>query len=278
MKKITLFAFLILSSFMQGQETFAIYTEDATVGSGISALRFSNGQGFALSETTTAPFEGSKNYLLTFNGSSSYFHAIFFPRNATNTADTSVNLSTYNYYNLSIKTNSAAAFYIRLRGNGVIAKVLIDPAQNSYGFTNDNQWHMISIPIADFIPESSAFTIGNITEILVLRSNITGSTAGLPNNFEIDNIYVSVNEVMSVKNNTLSNIKTYPNPVADVFNFQSAEPIERIAFYNTLGQKVLEQFPEKSLGSIEMSALLSGIYVVSLESNGKNKNLKIVKK
>ncbi len=278
MKKITLFALLLISPLLQAQETFAIYTEDPAVETGVSTLRFSNGQGFALSEPTTAPFEGTKNYLLTFNGTSSYFHAIFFPRNTANTTDISVNLSTYNYYNFSIKTNSAAAFYVRMRGNGVTAKVLIDPAQNSYGFANDNQWHLLSIPIADFIPESSAFAISNITEIFVLRSNITGSTAGLPNDFEIDNIYVSVNEVLSVKENKLENFTAYPNPATDVFNFQSQETVSKITFFNTLGQKVLEQNVAENSGSIGISGLAPGMYLVNIEGQGKTKTVKLVKK
>lgn len=277
MKKITLSAFLLLSAYMNAQDTFAIYTENESIEAGVNHLRFSNGQGFELSEATTAPYEGTENYLLTFNGTSSYFHAILFPRDAANENDVAVDLSTYTYYNIAIKTDSETPFYVRMRGNNIIAKVLIDAEENSYGFDNDNEWHFLTIPIADFIPESDAFDLTSVTEILVLRSNTTGTTAGSPNDFEIDNVYTSVDVPLSVKNNSLVNLTIYPNPAKNLFTVNAAGTIDTIYIYNLTGQKVMEIAPANTTATADISSLQSGVYMVTIASEGKTATHKLVK-
>src|SRR5690606_28420182 len=99
MKKITCFLFLCTLGYVQAQDTYAIYTENPNIEPGINSLRFVNGQGFSLTEPTSATYEGAENYLFSFNGTSSYFHAIMIPRNSTNTDDMAVDISAYSYYN-----------------------------------------------------------------------------------------------------------------------------------------------------------------------------------
>ncbi len=278
MKKITLIALLLMAFGTNAQSTFAIYTEDPDVEAGVNSLRFSNGAGFSISEPTTAPYEGTKNYRLTFDGTSSYYHGILFPRNATNTADMGVNLQPYSYYNLSIKTASAAQFYIRIRGNAITAKVLIDPAANSYGFSNNNQWHMLSIPIADFIPESQTFSLTTITEAFVLRSNASSSIAGTTNNFEIDNIYASVEPVLGIKNRESLNFDMYPNPSGSNLNISTTETIQNISIYSLLGQKVIDLNPSNNQVNMNIGMLPTGVYLVTIASGDKTSTRKLVKK
>lgn len=277
MKKITLFAFLFVSLCASAQDTYAIYTESTTVGEGLSFLRFSNGQGFTASEATTAPYEGTKSYLLSFNGTSSYFHGLFIPRNDDNTADMSIDISAYSYYNIAIKTASVAPFYIRMRGNGVTAKVLISPTANAYGFSNDNEWHLLSIPIVDFVPESSAFSLTSITEALVIRSNIEGTVAGTVNDFEIDNVYAST-EQLSLNTTTKPVFSLYPNPASGVINITAKDSIEKIIINNILGQNVIEMAPHAITASVDISGLQNGIYTVTALSHGKTTTQKLVKK
>lgn len=279
MKKITLLSFMMLSGWLSAQTSFAIYTENPDVGEGVTTVRFNNGQGFAGSEPTAAPYEGTKNYLFTFNSTSSYYHAILFPRNAANTSDVTLDFSAYAYYNVAIKTSSAAPFYIRMRGNGVTSKVLIDPVTNPYGFSNNNEWHFMSIPFADFIPESANFSLASITEAFVLRSNIpNGSVAGLPNDFEIDNIYVSVSQVMNTGLNTKETFTMNPNPATNSFTITSPQAINRIYIHNVLGQKVAEFKAGSNVVTTNISSLDNGVYTVTAESQGKTTTRKLIKK
>jgi hypothetical protein len=279
MKKITLIT-LFLISFIANAQTYAIYTEDASIGAGVNSIRFQNGANFSASEPTTSPYEGSKSYLLTYTSSGAYFHGVFFPRNVANTADVTVDLSAYSYYNIAIKTSSATQFFIRMRGNGVTAKVLINPLLNSYGFTNDNQWHFMSIPFADFIPESAAFSKALISEVLVFRSNDASGVVVSPNNnFAFDNVYVSTNMVPLGVNtkNTLS-ASIYPNPATNVLNINSLETIKSIKIYSLLGQNVLEKISKNIVENIDISSLTSGTYIINIESEGKKYTTKFVKK
>ena len=277
MKKITLFAFLVISAFSYCQTSYTIYTEDVTIGVGNSFLRFSNGQGFTGSEVTTAPYEGTKNYQLLYNGTSSYVHGVFIARNAANTGDVAIDISSYSYYNVAIKTVSAAPFYIRMRGNAITAKVLIDPSSNGFGFKNDGKWHFMSIPFADFIPESAAFSLTSVTEAFVLRSNAASTLVGTTNDFEFDNIYVSTTKILGLNNFESNDVNMYPNPATNSFKIRATNTIDRITIYNTLGQKIQELSPNKINENIDVSSLKNGLYFIQVESEGKSVTSKLIK-
>ncbi|MCD9854484.1 T9SS type A sorting domain-containing protein [Epilithonimonas sp. JDS] len=279
MKKINLMVMLFISAVTYAQ-TFSIYTENSTIGAGVNSLRFSNGSGFTLSEPGTATYEGNKNLLLTYNGTSSYFHAIMFPRNAANTSDVVLDLSAYSYYNLAIKTASPHPFYIRMRGNNVIAKVLINPSSNSYNFTNDNQWHFMSIPLSAFIPESSSFSLSNVSEIFVLRSENTISTVvGSSNNFQVDNIYLSATSALSVmsgeKNKPLS---IFPNPASSKITITSDQKMDKISIYDSTGKRAIVTDSGGKTSLIDISKLSKGTYIISVESKAKITSSKFIKK
>ncbi|WDF45954.1 T9SS type A sorting domain-containing protein [Chryseobacterium sp. KACC 21268] len=279
MKKINLLIMLFISAVTYAQ-TFSIYTENPNIGAGVNSLRFSNGSGFALSEPGTATYEGNKNLLLTYNGTSSYFHAIMFPRNAANTSDVVLDLSAYSYYNLAIKTSSPHPFYIRIRGNNVTAKVLINPSSNNYNFTNDNQWHFMSIPLSAFIPESSSFSLSNVSEIFVLRSENTISTVvGSSNNFQVDNIYLSATSALSVmsgeKNKPLS---IFPNPASSKITITSDQNMDKISVYDSTGKRAIVTDSGEKTSQIDISKLSKGTHFISVESKGKITTSKFIKK
>ncbi|WP_178986450.1 T9SS type A sorting domain-containing protein [Winogradskyella helgolandensis] len=276
MKKITCITFLLISAFLNAQTTYAIYTEDANIGAGVNALRYVNSSGaLSLSQPTTAPYEGTENYLLSYDGSTSYLHSIFFPRNAANTDDTIVDLSAFTHYNIAMKTTSGTSFYLRMRGNGVTSKVLIDPTSNIYGFSNDGQWHLMSIPFADFVPDSGSFSLTTISEIFVFRS--VDPLPDSENDFELDNIYVSDSEVLSVSQNDFADFKLYPNPATDNLTVKSSEILDSIKFYNILGQEVLLINPNRNNQTINITDLKSGVYIVKLKANGKTTSTKFIK-
>lgn len=279
MKKINLLVMLFISAVTYAQ-TFSIYTENPNIGAGVNSLRFSNGSGFTLSEPGTATYEGTKNLLLTYNGTSSYFHAIMFPRNAANTSDVVLDLSAYSYYNLAIKTASPHPFYIRIRGNNVIAKVLIDPSSNSYNFINDDQWHLMSIPLSAFIPESSSFSLSNISEIFVLRSeNAISTVVGSSNNFQVDNIYLSATSALSVmsaeRNRSLS---IFPNPASSKITITSDQNMDQISIYDSTGKRAIVKDSDEKTSQIDISKLSKGTYIISVESKGKITTSKFIKK
>lgn len=68
-------------------------------------------------------------------------------------------------------------------------------------------------------------------------------------------------------------IKVYPNPSNGIFNIQTTENINKIAVYNTLGQKVLEG----NTLTIDLTNQPSGIYFAELVSSQGKSIQKIIK-
>ncbi|MFT6002575.1 MAG: hypothetical protein ACI95T_001338, partial [Flavobacteriales bacterium] len=80
--------------------------------------------------------------------------------------------------------------------------------------------------------------------------------------------------------NSLEEIKVYPNPFSDIINvdFKTNKTDGLIKLFGISGRKILEKKinQDKSI-NINLSKLPSGVYIVSLETNGEMRFAKIVK-
>jgi len=72
--------------------------------------------------------------------------------------------------------------------------------------------------------------------------------------------------------------QSFPNPVENVVNFKSYQPISSIQIFNLLGQEVYSQKCNEVELQINLSHLSSGNYLVKAQSNDLTKTFKIVKK
>ncbi len=72
----------------------------------------------------------------------------------------------------------------------------------------------------------------------------------------------------------------YPNPVVDKLNisFPTGASEARIAIYNVLGEKVMEQSITTTKNVLNVAELSSGMYIASITSNNKTNTFKIVKR
>ncbi len=72
----------------------------------------------------------------------------------------------------------------------------------------------------------------------------------------------------------------YPNPVVDKLNisFPAGASEARIAIYNVLGEKVMEQSISTAKNVLNVAELSSGMYIASITSNNKTNTFKIVKR
>lgn len=75
-----------------------------------------------------------------------------------------------------------------------------------------------------------------------------------------------------------SSISYYPNPVDNVLNYESKEKILEISVYNSVGQKVLDHKIDSNKGQINVSALVSGIYLVRAKTDSGIDTFKMIKK
>ncbi|WP_395076668.1 zinc-dependent metalloprotease [Flavobacterium sp.] len=75
----------------------------------------------------------------------------------------------------------------------------------------------------------------------------------------------------------VSDVAYYPNPVANELNIIQKEQISEVSFYSVLGQKVLIKQINSNKALIDVSSLSSGTYFIKIDSEGTNRNIKIIK-
>lgn len=70
----------------------------------------------------------------------------------------------------------------------------------------------------------------------------------------------------------------YPNPVKDVLNISYSSDITSVTVYNLLGQQVMAKELNAATGTIDMSVLQDGTYIVNVTSGNIVKTIKVIKK
>ena len=88
---------------------------------------------------------------------------------------------------------------------------------------------------------------------------------------------LSNNETNPMTNND-SKVNYFPNPVIDILNVQSSSEINYLKITNILGQAIFQNSFNSKFTQINTSDFPSGIYIVTLESEGKKETFKIIKK
>jgi aminopeptidase N len=126
---------------------------------------------------------------------------------------------------------------------------------------------------------------GGLTFDTVLNNTSNGQEFIFPVPFQVTGVQFDIEKDIISKNNTtsLSNdtfnldetITIYQNPVSDEFHIQlpSNISIKNVVFYNSLGQKVLEN----SSNTFSVSTLASGVHFVSIETSEGTFHKKIIK-
>ena len=89
---------------------------------------------------------------------------------------------------------------------------------------------------------------------------------------------VTVSVTLGTAQFELTNIKFYPNPVVSNFTIELEEEITKVEVYNSIGQIVYSEVPNKLITIINFERLPNAIYFVKVIANNKNKVLSIIKK
>ncbi len=76
-----------------------------------------------------------------------------------------------------------------------------------------------------------------------------------------------------------SNFAIYPNPVTDIVNVSFPANLDNasLTIYNVLGKQVLERSISSSENQVNIAALVSGMYIATLEADGITNSFKIIK-
>lgn len=121
---------------------------------------------------------------------------------------------------------------------------------------------------------------------IVLNNTTNGEVFIQPVSFPIVSIefdpevhLISKNSVVTLTNESFEldqAIEVYPNPISDVLHIQlpSNVTVQKVDFYNNLGQLVLENYSTNSV----TSTLSSGVYLIQIQTSEGTYHKKIIKK
>jgi hypothetical protein len=77
---------------------------------------------------------------------------------------------------------------------------------------------------------------------------------------------------LGLNHNNLNALTLYPNPTDGILNI--SEQVEKLSIYTIIGEKIMET---SNATTIDIANLSAGIYLISIENDGKNSFQKIVK-
>ena len=89
---------------------------------------------------------------------------------------------------------------------------------------------------------------------------------------------VTVTVTLGTAQFELTNIKFYPNPVVSNFTIETEDIITNVEVYNSIGQIIYSEVPNKLNTTIYFESLPNAIYFVKVISNSKNKVISVIKK
>lgn len=92
----------------------------------------------------------------------------------------------------------------------------------------------------------------------------------------VDALVIETTSLSVAEKNTLT-ARFYPNPASDRVFFSANDEIETIAIYNQLGQKVSVQNLGLNHGSIDVSQLAPGYYILKADSQKGTFSYKLIK-
>jgi hypothetical protein len=76
----------------------------------------------------------------------------------------------------------------------------------------------------------------------------------------------------------LNTLKVYPNPVVNILSISYDKSIDLITVYDLSGRMVKQVLPNKTDVQVDMSDLAASMYVVIVRANGKQTEIKVIKK
>jgi hypothetical protein len=173
-------------------KSYGIFTESKPWG-WAQNVQVNSGYTISIITGESQAFEGDTSYYFKFNGGVTFAMGSIIPIPYAEPCD----ISAYREgtFNVAIKTTCQGVFLIRLQSNTAAQKALVymDPIDESYGLKRDGNWHMLSIPMADFLKSNDQLDLTQISEFLVLRSDpLIPVHDGEDWDFYVDNFYLEV--------------------------------------------------------------------------------------
>ncbi|QBN19576.1 T9SS type A sorting domain-containing protein [Flavobacterium nackdongense] len=177
-------------------------------------------------------------------------------------------------YNLGFDSASTTTNYdATLRNAGEVVLVIMgyDFASNklSAWFNPDLSTFSAATP-ATLVntPSTAVVNLGG----LILRQDSDTKTPAIT----IDELKISTSIPLSTKQNTISGLNVYPNPVKDgnLYLTSNSNEVKTVAFYDVLGKEVLNT--KTSNNAVNVSNLKKGAYILKITENGNTDTKKLI--
>mgnify|MGYP001950132107 CR=1 FL=1 len=121
----------------------------------------------------------------------------------------------------------------------------------------------------DYLPNA-----GEATMTVTVNYTVCHTPTGV---CETETVTITVDPALSVNDPAKNLFKVYPNPVNHQVTIDTKEPLKAYQLFNLLGQKILTGSLERTQ-TIDLSALVSGVYMLHIKGDNNQAILKIVKK
>ncbi len=168
---------------------------------------------------------------------------------------------------ISIKTWSPKAdIPVRLKLEAADPAVFVELDVNT---TVENQWETLTW---DFTGQTAGIDFVNV----VLFFEFVVDLPGDGSTYYYDDIQVA-DAPLSINDNLISTVVSYPNPVINTWNVQADKSITDIVIYNLFGQRIISISPNMTNISLNMSEFKSGIYLAHIISEEGTKIIKVIK-
>lgn len=91
-------------------------------------------------------------------------------------------------------------------------------------------------------------------------------------------VKLEAEKIMALNDSNLSSVKVYPNPAKDFISISNHKDISKVSLVDLAGKNVLSKSVNAKSVKLNISHLPNGIYILKVESNGKEKTFKVIKK
>ncbi len=167
--------------------------------------------------------------------------------------------------------NDQVMVWIDLDGNGSFndpgEQVLVTPTKKS-------PWEgTITIP-AGTTPKTTRMRVRLHDSVLTPNSTPCGTSSF----GQVEDYTLNIG-VLAVSNVSKTNIKSYPNPVKDIFNIETQGKIKSVKVFDASGKQIFTKDLNEAKFQIDFSRFTSGVYVVTtILQDGSSTSTKVIKK
>lgn len=268
MKKITAIITLLFCALGFSQTTLGLYTERTTTNTTILNEQQNNVSTLNVAFADAGTDEGVSVMEIKADADNTNAQVYL------NYPSPRLDISGYTTYHISLKSNSPDVTILRIEDEAGQQANLTNLV-GDYGFAYDGNWHLLTIPLADFKAVNSTIDFTKIKNIFVVKTTPGASYPASSYIFYVDDVYLSYDGLLSVESFETVGIKMYPNPTNSEIYFTSKNKIDSFVIYNVLGQKVFES---KSTVKLNISSLKSGVYYINAVTDGVVVTSKFIKK